>query len=89
MKSLSLYFSPTGGGEKIAHAIQNGMDANDCDYLYYLNLTKEPLTELSGKCDSELPVIFTVPVYGRTIRQSARLRPSARDSRSSIWKPRL
>ncbi len=64
MKSLSLYFSPTGGGEKIARAIQNGMDANDCDYLYYLNLTKEPLTELSGKCDSELPVIFTVPVYG-------------------------
>ncbi len=64
MKSLSLYFSPTGGGEKIARAIQNGMDANDCDYLYSLNLTKEPLTELSGKCDSELPVIFTVPVYG-------------------------
>ncbi len=64
MKSLSLYFSPTGGGEKIARAIQNGMDANDCDYLYSLNLTKEPLTELSGKCDSDLPVIFTVPVYG-------------------------
>ncbi len=61
---LSLYFSPTGGGEKIAHSIQNGMDANDCDYLYSLNLTKEPLTELSGKCDGDLPVIFTVPVYG-------------------------
>ena len=59
-----MYFSPTGGGEKIAHSIQNGMDANDCDYLYSLNHTKEPLTELSGKCDSELPVIFTVPVYG-------------------------
>ena len=59
-----MYFSPTGGGEKIAHSIQNGMDANDCDYLYSLNHTKEPLTELSGKCDGDLPVIFTVPVYG-------------------------
>jgi len=63
MKSLSLYFSPTGGGEKIAKAIQNGIDHNDYDYQFSLNLNKRPVSAETGEIET-LPVIFTIPVYG-------------------------
>ncbi len=63
MKSLSLYFSPTGGGEKIAKAIQNGIDQNDYDYQFSLNLNKRPVSAETGEIET-LPVIFTIPVYG-------------------------
>ena len=49
MKSLSLYFSPTGGGEKIAKAIQNGIDQNDYDYQFSLNLNKRPVSAETGE----------------------------------------
>ncbi len=74
MKTISLYFSPTGGGEKIAKAIQHAMDANDHDYQYFLNLTKQSLTDENGTIDENLPVIFTIPVYGGHLPKIARSR---------------
>lgn len=65
MKSLSIYFSPTGGGEKIARAIQQALDNNDGDCLYSLNLTKRPLAHETEQIDHDsIPVILTFPVYG-------------------------
>lgn len=64
MKTISLYFSPTGGGKKIAKAIQSAMDGTDNDYQYFLNLNKQSLTEENGTVYDDLPVIFTIPVYG-------------------------
>ena len=64
MKSLSLYFSPTGGGEKIVRAIQNGMDGNDSDYLCSFNLNKHAVPSSVCTDDESFPVIFTIPVYG-------------------------
>ena len=63
MKSLSLYFSPTGGGAKIAHAIKQSIDGQECESQYSLNLNKKSISEEDGEVP-DMPVIFTVPVYG-------------------------
>ena len=70
MQSLSLYFSPTGGGEKIANAIQSGMDHHDGDYMFNLNLNKKSLSQESGHIE-KMPVILTIPVYGGHMPKTA------------------
>lgn len=65
MKIVSLYFSPTGGGEEVAMMVKRAISGefssiDDFDF----NLVSEDCDGLPCECLAGVPVIFTVPVYG-------------------------
>ncbi len=71
MKSAIIYFSPTRGGEKIAKAIQSGMNGNDNDELFNISVNHKYITDDFMELTEEIPVVFVIPVYGGHIPKIA------------------
>lgn len=73
MTSLIICFSPTKGSEKIARAIQKGMDGEDHDRPLLINLTKNDAEGMPPIADG-VPVIFAIPVYRGRMPEIAKKR---------------
>lgn len=79
MESISIFFSPTGGGEKIACAIQQGLAEADDSKPITIDLTRQAPDAglVLNESAPSTPVIFTIPVYGGHLPKIARERLEA------------